>query len=238
MKEPTGNSDRVLLITGASRGIGKHLVEHYLVKGYRVVGCSRGASRLEHENYQHFQSDVSDEAGVKKMFAEITRTYGRLDVLINNAGVASMNHILLTPLKVARNIMETNFIGTFLLCREAARLMKRHGFGRIVNLASVAVPLKLEGEAVYAASKAAVISFTQIIAKELATFGITVNAVGPTPIQTDLIKGVPQEKIEMLVRSQAIQRPGELRDVANVIDFFIQPESDFITGQVVFLGGV
>lgn len=172
------------------------------------------------------------------MFAEITRTYGRLDVLINNAGVASMNHILLTPLKVARNIMETNFIGTFLLCREAARLMKRHGFGRIVNLASVAVPLKLEGEAVYAASKAAVISFTQIIAKELATFGITVNAVGPTPIQTDLIKGVPQEKIEMLVRSQAIQRPGELRDVANVIDFFIQPESDFITGQVVFLGGV
>jgi 3-oxoacyl-[acyl-carrier protein] reductase len=238
MKEATGNSDRVLLITGASRGIGKYLVEHYLAKGYSVVGCSRGASRLEHENYQHFQLDVSDEAGVKKMFAEITRTYGRLDVLINNAGVASMNHILLTPLKIARNILETNFIGTFLLCREAARLMKRHGFGRIVNLASVAVPLKLEGEAVYAASKAAVISFTQIIAKELATFGITVNAVGPTPIQTDLIKAVPQEKIERLVRSQAIQRLGEPRDVANVIDFFIQPESDFITGQVVFLGGV
>jgi 3-oxoacyl-[acyl-carrier protein] reductase len=238
MKEATGNSDRVLLITGASRGIGKYLVEHYLATGYSVIGCSRGASRLEHENYQHFQLDVSDEADVKKMFAEITRTYGRLDVLINNAGVASMNHILLTPLKVARNILETNFIGTFLLCREAARLMKRHGFGRVVNLASVAVPLKLEGEAVYAASKAAVISFTQIIAKELATFGITVNAIGPTPIQTDLIKAVPKEKIERLVRSQAIQRLGEPRDVANVIDFFIQPESDFITGQVVFLGGV
>jgi 3-oxoacyl-[acyl-carrier protein] reductase len=238
MKEATSNSERVLLVTGASRGIGKHLVEHYLAKGYNVVGCSRGASVFEHERYLHFRMDVSDEASVKKMFAEVTRTYRRLDVLINNAGVASMNHILLTPLKVARNMMETNFIGTFLLCREAARLMKRHRFGRIVNLTSVAAPLKLEGEAVYAASKAAVISFTQIIAKELATFGITVNAVGPTPIQTDLIKAVPQEKIEKLVRSQAIHRLGEMRDVANVIDFFIQPESDFITGQVIFLGGV
>jgi 3-oxoacyl-[acyl-carrier protein] reductase len=107
-----------------------------------------------------------------------------------------------------------------------------------VNLASVAVPLKLEGEAVYAASKAAVLSFTQIAAKELASFGITVNAVGPTPIQTDLIKAVPKEKIEKLISLQTIPRPGKLEDVANVIDFFIQPESDFITGQVIFLGGV
>jgi 3-oxoacyl-[acyl-carrier protein] reductase len=238
MKEASSNNERVLLITGASRGVGKHLVEHYLAKGYQVVGCSRGASCIKHERYLHFEVDVTDEAGIKKMLAEIAGTYRRLDVLINNAGIASMNHILLTPLQVARNIMETNFIGTFLLCREAAKVMKRRGFGRIVNLASVAAPLKLEGEAVYAASKAAVISFTQIVAKELATFGITVNAVGPTPIQTDLIKAVPQEKIERLVRRQAIQRLGELKDVANVIDFFIQPESDFITGQVVYLGGV
>jgi 3-oxoacyl-[acyl-carrier protein] reductase len=149
-----------------------------------------------------------------------------------------MNHILLTPVETARSILETNFIGTFLLCREAAKLMRKRKFGRIVNLASVAVPLKLEGEAVYAASKAAVLSFTQIAAKELASFGITVNAVGPTPIQTDLIKAVPKEKIEKLISLQTIPRPGKLEDVANVIDFFIQPESDFITGQVIFLGGV
>jgi 3-oxoacyl-[acyl-carrier protein] reductase len=144
----------------------------------------------------------------------------------------------LTPVETARSILETNFIGTFLLCREAAKLMRKRKFGRIVNLASVAVPLKLEGEAVYAASKAAVLSFTQIAAKELASFGITVNAVGPTPIQTDLIKAVPKEKIEKLISLQTIPRPGKLEDVANVIDFFIQPESDFITGQVIFLGGV
>ena len=116
--------------------------------------------------------------------------------------------------------------------------MRKRKSGRIVNLASVAVPLKLEGEAVYAASKAAVLTFTQVAAKELASFGITVNAVGPTPIQTDLIKAVPPEKIEKLISLQAIPRPGKLEDVSNVIDFFIQPESNFITGQVIFLGGV
>lgn len=172
------------------------------------------------------------------MFAEISSTYGRLDVLINNAGIASMNHVLLTPVTKAREIIETNFIGTFLMCREAARLMRKNGFGRIVNFATVAAPLKLEGEAVYAASKAAVINFTQIIAGELADFGITANVVAPTPIRTDLIKSVPQERIDALIERQAVKRLGEFRDVSNVIDFFIQPESDFITGQVLFLGGV
>jgi len=232
------NSRRVLLVTGSSKGIGRYLVEYYLAKDYLVVGCSRGDSSFQHENYRHFSVDVSDETPVKEMFAEIHRDYGRLDVLLNNAGIASMNHILLTPVETARRILETNFIGTFLLCREAAKLMRKRKFGRIVNLASVAVPLKLEGEAVYAASKAAVLSFTQIAAKELAPFDITVNAVGPTPIPTDLIKAVPEEKIEKLISLQTIPRAGTLADVSNVIDFFIQPESNFITGQVIFLGGV
>jgi 3-oxoacyl-[acyl-carrier protein] reductase len=225
-------------VTGSSKGIGRYLVEYYLAKDYLVVGCSRSNSSFQHENYRHFPVDVSDEISVKEMFAEIHRDYGRLDVLLNNAGIASMNHILLTPVETARRILETNFIGTFLFCREAAKLMRKRKFGRIVNLASVAVPLKLEGEAVYAASKAAILSFTQIAAKELAPFGITVNAIGPTPIHTDLIKAVPEEKIEKLISLQTIPRAGTLADVSNVIDFFIQPESNFITGQVIFLGGV
>mgnify|MGYP003575594991 FL=1 len=228
----------VFLITGTRKGIGEHLVEHYLARGHQVVGCSRKQATFEAEGYRHFCLDVSDEAGVRQMFAEISKEHGRLDVLINNAGVASMNHALLTPAKTAREIFETNFLGTFLMCREAARLMRKHGFGRIINFATVATPLKLEGEAVYAASKAAVINFTQIIAREFAEFGITANVVAPTPIQTDLIKSVPQEKIDELLKRQAIKRFGEFQDVTNVIDFFIRPESDFITGQVLFLGGV
>jgi 3-oxoacyl-[acyl-carrier protein] reductase len=228
----------VFLITGTRKGIGKHLVEHYLSLGHQVVGCSRGPATFGSENYRHFCLDVAAQTDVRKMFEEIFTQHGRLDVLINNAGVASMNHTLLTPTKTARQIVETNFLGTFLMCREGARLMRRHGFGRIINLATVATALKLEGEAVYAASKAAVISFTQIIAREFAEFGITANVVAPTPIQTDLIKSVSQEKLDELFKRQAIKRPGEFRDITNVIDFFIRPESDFITGQVLFLGGV
>lgn len=234
----SGSTQQVILITGARKGIGRYLAEHYLAQGHSVVGCSRKDSPLDHERYTHYQLDVADEDAVKEMFADLASNRGRLDVLINNAGIASMNHVLLTSAAKAREIVDTNFIGTFLMCREAARLMKRNQFGRIVNLASVATPLKLEGEAVYAASKAAVISFTQVVAKELASFGITVNAIGPTPIDTDLIKSVPEEKLDHLINLQAIKRRGTFNDVTNLIDFLIRPESDFITGQVIFLGGV
>jgi len=235
---PADPRKRVFLITGARKGIGAHLVEHYLTQGHQVVGCSRRPASFQADGYQHFCLDVSDEAAVRNMFGEISSRHGRLDVLINNAGISSMNHTLLTPTKTAQEILSTNFLGTFVMCREAARLMRKHGFGRIINFATVATPLKLEGEAVYAASKAAVINFTQIIAREFAEFGITANVIAPTPIQTDLIKSVPEEKLKALVKRQAIKRLGEFRDVTNVLDFFIRRESDFITGQVLFLGGV
>jgi 3-oxoacyl-[acyl-carrier protein] reductase len=110
--------------------------------------------------------------------------------------------------------------------------------GSIVNYSTVAVPLDLEGEAVYAASKSAVESLTRVSSKELAPYGIRVNAIGPTPIPTDLIKAVPKNKIDELINDQAIKRMGKESDVSNVIDFFISPDSDFITGQVIYLGGV
>jgi 3-oxoacyl-[acyl-carrier protein] reductase len=230
--------NRVVLITGTRKGIGRALVEHYTGKGCHVIGCSRTSLEGDLPNYRHYCLDVADESAVKGMFSDIRKQEGRLDVLINNAGVASMNHSLLMPLAAVNEIMETNFIGTFVFCRESARLMQPHRYGRIVNLASVAVPLKLEGEAVYAASKAAVISLTQILAREFADFGVTVNAIGPTPIRTDLLGGVSQEKLDALIGRQAIKRYGEFRDVIHVVDFFVQPASDFVTGQVIFLGGV
>ena len=230
--------EQVILITGARKGIGRALVEHYLALDHSVVGCSRKESDLVNDRYTHYCLDVADEVAVQEMFSQLAATKGRLDVLINNAGIASMNHVLLTSTAKAKEILDTNFIGTFMMCREAARLMKKNRFGRIVNLASVATPLKLEGEAVYAASKAAVISFTQVVAKELASFGITVNAIGPTPIDTDLIKSVPKEKLDQLIGLQAIKRVGTFGDVTNLIDFLIRPESEFITGQVIYLGGV
>jgi 3-oxoacyl-[acyl-carrier protein] reductase len=158
--------------------------------------------------------------------------------LINNAGAAAMNHALLTPASTVEAVLATNVTGTFLFCREAARLMRRNQFGRIVNVSTVATRLNIAGEAIYAAAKSAVEKLTQILAYELAPDGITVNVVGPTPIQTDLIRAVPPERITEVVNRQAIHRLGEFRDVVNVIDFFIRPESDFVTGQTVMLGGV
>jgi 3-oxoacyl-[acyl-carrier protein] reductase len=229
---------RVMVITGTRKGVGRFLAEYYVQQGSSVIGCSRKESDFEHPDYQHFCVDVFDEGLVKQMFHEIGKTFGRVDVLINNAGIASMNHFLSTPFTTAQNLVNTNFLGTFLFCREAAKLMMRHEFGRIVNFSTAARPLNLEGEAVYAATKAAVESLTRILARELAPFKITVNAVGPTLLKTDLIRSLPQEKLEAVISRQAIQRYGEFRDVSNVVDFFISEESDFVTGQVIFLGGI
>lgn len=228
---------RVILVTGARKGIGRFLAEHYVAQGWRVEGCSREKVSDLPAAYVHHCVDVADEAGVLSMMDSIRQRHGRLDALVNNAGIASMNHCFLTPIATVERILRTNVAGSFLLIREAAKLMKLHRFGRIVNLGTVATPLRLEGEAVYAASKAAIESLTRTLAHELAPFGITINVVGPTPIETDLIRNVPKPKIDAIIQRLAIKRLGRLEDVANVVDFYLRPESEFITGQVLYLGG-
>lgn len=232
------SNGKVIVITGSRKGIGRYLAEQYLGNNHIVIGCSRQKSDLENKNYSHFCLDVGDESAVKLMFRSIRKQFSGIDVLINNAGIASMNLLLLTPVSTVRQILDTNFVGTFLFCREAAKLMAKRKHGRIVNFATVAVPLQLEGEAIYASSKAAIISLSKILARELAEFNITVNVVGPTPVKTDLIRSVSADKLDALLHRQAIPRYGEFMDIKNVIDFFISEESDFITGQVVYLGGI
>lgn len=229
---------KVAIITGTRKGIGRFLAEYYSKKGFVVIGCSRSEAEEELANYTHYCLDVADEKAVQRMVHDVVKRHGKIDILINNAGIASMNHILLTPLSTVRRIFETNVFGTFLFAREVAKIMMRQKYGRIVNFATVAAPLKLEGEAAYASSKAAVDNFTKVMAKEVAAYNITVNAVGPTPVATDLIKNVDQKKMQDLINTQAIKRLGTFEDIANVVDFFIRQESDFITGQTVYLGGI
>jgi 3-oxoacyl-[acyl-carrier protein] reductase len=228
----------VMLITGTRKGIGRHLAEHYAAQGYLVEGCSRGAPDWEAEGYTHHNVDVADEQQVKKMVSGVARRHGRIDVVINNAAIASMNHVLLTPAASANRMLEVNVTGTMLVCRDAAKVMMRRKYGRIINFTTIVAPIALAGEAMYAASKSAVVTLTRILAFELGQWGITCNSFGATPIMTDMIKGVPQAKIDDVVNGLAVKRLGTYEDCANVCDFFIRPESDNITGQVLYLGGV
>lgn len=190
-RPPSPESAPVALVTGASKGLGRFLAARLIETGYQVVGCSRTPDSDERPGYWHQPADVSDEAQVQALFAAIRRRYGRLDVVVNNAGAASMNHLLLTPVKTLDRLHEVNVRGTFLVTREAARLMRGRKFGRIINMTTIAVPLSLAGEAAYVTSKGAVEALTRVSSRELADFGITVNAIGPSPIDTDLIRGVP-----------------------------------------------
>lgn len=229
---------RVIVITGTSKGIGLELAKYYLQKGDMVVGCARSQNNIKDENYRHFVLDVSDERAVVDMIREIKTEFNKIDILINNAGIASMNHFLTTSFESVKKVFSTNFFGTFLFSREVGKIMMRQKFGRIVNYTTVASALRLEGEAIYAASKSAIENLTQTLSKELAPFNITVNAIGPTPVKTDLIKAVPQDKIDALLEKQAIKRLGNFEDIKNVIDFYIDEKSEFITGQILYLGGV
>ena len=227
-----------ILITGTRKGIGKDLAEYYLSLGFNVIGCSRGASTIINSNYRHYELDVSNEKDVVKMVRATKKEFNRIDILLNNAGIASMNHFLTTSCSSVQNIFNTNFLGTFLFSREVSKVMMKQKYGRIVNYTTVASPLRLEGEAIYAASKGAIENFTQTISKEVAPYNITVNAIGPTPVKTDLIKTVPKDKIKDLLNKQAIKRFGTFEDIKNVIDFFIDDKSEFITGQIIYLGGI
>lgn len=229
--------NQVVLITGTRKGIGEYLAHHFVKKGAKVEGCSRKPPDWSLQNYTHHCLDVSDEAAVKAMVKDAFKRHGRIDVLINNAGIACMNHTLLTPAETVERVMSTNMQGTFLFSREVVKRMKKRGYGRIVNFSTIAVPLRLEGEAIYAASKSAVEMFTTVMAREVAELGITCNVIGPTAVDTDLVRRIPQYKIDAILDKLAVKRFANFEDVANVVDFFVSPASGYVTGQVLYLGG-
>jgi 3-oxoacyl-[acyl-carrier protein] reductase len=235
----TVQNKKIILITGSRKGIGKYLAEYYSSKGYYVIGCSREPVDYSLPGYTHYICDVTQEIQVKKMLRDIKLTKGNVNILINNAGInLTMHPTLLVSYKNALKTVEVNLLGTFLMSREVARLMIKDSFGRIINFSSMSVRHEVEGEAVYTASKAAIISFTRVLAKEVFNFGITCNVISPSAIKTDLMNGIDENALNNVLARNAVKTEGKMQDVTNVVDWLIKPESDAITGQVIYLGGV
>ncbi|MBW2975051.1 SDR family oxidoreductase [Candidatus Woesearchaeota archaeon] len=230
-------NNKVMVITGTSRSIGRYLAEYYAKKGLSVIGCSRTNADLGLENYKHFCLDISDEEQVKKMFSEIRKTCKKIDFLVNNAGIFSMNFALLTPAKTAKEVFETNFIGTFLCSREALKLMGKEGHGRIINMSTIAVPLCSKGNSIYSASKAAVEQFSKVLSKEVASEKITVNTIRLSLVdKSGMIEKLNDDVISNILKEGASRLNFE--DISNAIDILISEKSRMITGQTLELGGI
>ena len=222
------------LITGTSQGLGRALAERLLADGWTVHGFARGAQTLAHPHFRPHVVDVTDEAAVRGAVAAIAEG-GRLDLLVNNAGAASMNALLLTPGETAERLMRVNYLGTFHCLQAVGKAMVRQRAGRIVNVTTVAVPLSLEGEAAYVASKAAVEALTKVAAKELAPAGVIVSAVGFGPIDTALTRAIPQPALAKI--DAAIGRP-QGTTMAQAVDCLLAHVRNAEAGRVEYLGQI
>ena len=203
------------LITGSSRGLGLALAERLLAEGWMVHGFARGPQALVHERFRPHAVDITDEATVRAAIAGIAAE-GRLDLLVNNAGKASLNSVLLTPGEVAATLMRVNYLGAFHCLQAAGKVMVRQRSGLIINLTTVAVPLILEGEAAYVASKAAVEALTKVAAAELSTQGVRIFAAGFGPVDTALTRAVPRGKLAEI--NERIGRP-QGTTISQAVDF-------------------
>lgn len=237
MPKEKQNDKQVIAITGTSRGIGCGVAEHFLSKGWRVEGCSRGASSLKKPDYHHTLLDVSNEEGVRTWIRSIKKRHGRIDVLFNNAGLApAAITALATPASLLHDVMKTNVVGSFLTAREAALVMAGRKFGRIINVSSMAVGLHEEGTAAYSASKNAIVEFTRIMAKELAPLGITCNAIAPSMIKTGTVEALGEAVINRALSKLTIKRTITIDEICHVLEFLVSPQGGIITGQTIHMG--
>lgn len=226
-----------VVISGTSRGIGRGIAQYLLEKGDTVLGCSRGESTIDHPHYHHAEVDVSDSIQVRDWVASIKRDYRWMDALICNAGLAPANLLTLSTSDDALNgLLRTNIGGSFSLCRDVSKVMLLQKFGRIITVSSMAVGLHEEGTGAYSASKAAIVEFTKILAKEVSLFGITANVLAPSMIYTDAVGALGEEVRKRALSKLTIKREVTLSEICNVVDFFLKPESACITGQVIHMG--
>ena len=240
------NPRSVAVVTGASRGIGAAIAERLAKDGHAVVVNYAGNRREADQVVEHIaaaggeaialQADVSDPAAVQRLFEAVESRFGGVDVLVNNAGIMKLAPLADSDDALFDSQVAINLKGTFNTLRQAARRL-RDG-GRIVNLSTSVVGLKLENYGVYAATKAAVETLTAVLSKELRGRSITVNAVAPGPTATDLfLNGKSPELIDRMAKMNPLERLGTPGDIANVVAFLAGADGGWINGQVLRANG-
>ena len=237
----------VAVVTGGSRGIGRAICTALAEKGcWVVVNCQHGVQAAEEtaalcreKGAQALvvQADVSTPEGCEALFSQVQKAFGRVDILVNNAGVTRDNLIMRLTEEDYDKVLNTNLKGAFLCCKAASRLMMRQRYGRIVNLSSVVGLRGNAGQTAYAASKAGVIGLTKSLAKELASRGVTANAVAPGYIATDMTAALPEAARADMVQQIPAARPGQPQEVARAVAFLADEQSSYITGQVLCVDG-
>ncbi len=237
------NEKRIAIITGAAKGIGKAIVERFVKDHYIVIAVDvdeEHGKALEDEfgkmNLEFARADIANEQEVKMLFAKIKAEYKGIDVLVNNAGIIKDNLIWNMPADDFDRVVDINLKGTWLLCREAAIIMKQQQSGRIVNIASRAW-LGNRGQSNYSASKAGVIGITRVLALELGRYNVCVNAVAPGLIDTPLTKKLEPDVLSKLIDAQPTRTMGNPSDVANAVAFLADEKTQFITGQTLYVDG-
>jgi 3-oxoacyl-[acyl-carrier protein] reductase len=224
----------MIVVTGASKGLGRAICERLIAKNISVLGLARNVEDLP---FTSLSCDVSSYDSVKAIAQQLKKDRAKITGLINAAGIASMNLAVTTPQSVVQRIINTNLLGTIYCCQLIAPLMLRNKEGSIINFSTIAVALGLKGESVYAASKAGVEGFTRSFAREMADFNVRVNCIAPGPIDTNLLKGVTTDQINKIVSQQIIPKQFKPDAVADLVELLIDSRSSSLSGQVLHVGG-
>ena len=237
----------VALVTGGGRGIGRAICLELARRGAAVAVNYAGNSQAAEETVQLcrelcveaevFQADVADPTACDALIAAVKERFGRLDILVNNAGITRDGLLMTAKTEDVFAVLDTNLKGAYFCTRAAAKVMLRQKYGRIVSLSSVVGLRGNPGQTAYAASKAGILGLTKAAAKELAGRDITVNAVAPGYIETDMTAVLPTKAKEAMLGTIPKGRPGTPEDVARAVAFFAERESAYITGQVLCVDG-
>ncbi len=236
-------SRNVALVTGAANGIGAVIAKRLIAEGCFLIAADIDGEagtalqrEMGEENLRFERTDVTSEVEVRALFSRIGQEPGRIDIVVNNAGIIRDNLIWNMPTEDFDAVLALNLRGAWLVCREAARHMKAQQSGRIVNIASRAW-LGNPGQTNYSASKAGLVGLTRALALELARYGVSVNAVAPGLIDTPLAWKLKPETLEKLIAAQPTRTMGQAEDVAQAVAFFASGQTRFITGQTLYVDG-